>query len=80
MKVQACLAALAATASMCGAFVPALVSCRDGVRAPHAHHRPSSASPLRSSSSPADAVDAFPSDVSPDLDDASSSSYTPPAG
>ncbi|CAN0561090.1 unnamed protein product [Ectocarpus sp. 12 AP-2014] len=65
MKLQACLAALAATVNTCGAFVPSLVSCRDGVRASHAHHRPSSASPLRSSSSsPADAVDAFPSDAS----------------
>ncbi|CAM9393928.1 unnamed protein product [Ectocarpus sp. 12 AP-2014] len=75
MKLQACLAALAATVNMCGALVPSLVSCRDGVRASHAHHRPRSASPLRSSSSsPADAVDAFPSDVSPDA-----SSSTPPA-
>ncbi|CAM9664397.1 unnamed protein product, partial [Ectocarpus sp. 4 AP-2014] len=75
MKLQTCLAALAATVNTCGAFVPSLGSYQDGVRASHAHHRPSSASPLRSSSSsPADAVDAFPSDVSPNA-----SSPTPPA-
>eukprot|EP00903_Cladosiphon_okamuranus_P010768 g10174.t1 len=66
MRTQAFIAALLSTG--CSAFVPGVISYREANRAPSA--RPH-ASPLRST--PPDAVDAVPSDVSPAAED------TPPS-
>ncbi|CAN0052489.1 unnamed protein product [Pylaiella littoralis] len=73
MKTRACITVLLAATKSCGAFVPALVSCRGTVQGEHLVPQSNVTPPLRSSPAGA-SVDASPSDVSPEYSSSSSSS------